>query len=318
VGDSLNFWGDAAVHDYVSDTPLDESAASSFELSDFASLTLFAQLVSEVASDLASMDDAPTLFVVGNLGETGASDLASWDDETSNFVFIQLEASGASSLNSFLDSIALFYPQNLQKYGESSFTLSDSLVAQLAVQLTQILGDTIEAEDAVSILSGYRILSGSDLSNWLDATSYIDPVLRSVAGSISNWDEVVALAANWAIQFSDRMVLDDRLKLAYLLTRLVASQLSLSDATSQIKSKLTDFSDVLDISDAATVGLATWEPFSVADSMLMTDAFSLYISTAEDDYYRRQINDRNIMMGEQMKFFSETMRMGDRVEVVNA
>jgi hypothetical protein len=310
-GDNLNNWSDVAVHDYVSDTPLYETAASTFSLSDTALLSLFAQLSAEGASAFDEMGDAAELFFIAHLGEESASDLDEWDDTSSLQLFVNLESTGASSLSAWLDGLAIFTPVGLEKFPEDTLVLSDSSLAQLAVQLTEALGDDFELTEALEIIQGYHTLSGSDLANWLDAVSNIDPVLRSVADSINNWDEFLALARNWSLSFSDRMTLDDRIKLAYLLTRIVASQIALSDSTLLNKGKLVPFTDTLEISDAATLNFGDWNPYGVADALAQTDGVSLHLSTAEDDYYRRQINDRNMIHGEQMKFFGDQMVMSD-------
>jgi hypothetical protein len=240
-----------------------------------------------------------------------ANDLNEWDDTSSLQLFVNLESTGASSLSAWLDALAIFTPVGIEKFPEDTLVLSDSSLVQLAVQLTEALGDDFELTEALEIIQGYHTISGSDLANWLDAVSNIDPVLRSVADSINNWDEFLALARNWSLSFSDRMTLDDRIKLAYLLTRIVASQIALSDSTLLNKGKLVPFTDTLEISDAATLNFGDWNPYGVADALAQTDGVSLHLSTAEDDYYRRQINDRNMIHGEQMKFFSDQMVMSD-------
>ena len=313
-GDSLNNWSDAAAHNYPTTVPLGLATGSNFELLDATNLTLFAQIANELASNFELSDDAPALYVVGKLTQASGSGFDEWADDSQTFLFVNLSSSGASDLNSLADSIAIFWPLDLQKYGESSFELSDATLSQLAVQYFQAQEDSLEITDSLDLVKGFRVISGSDLSNWLDAATFIDPFLRSFADSISNWSDVVAFAANWAIKISGQLTLGAQVRLAFLLARVVSSQLSLSDQTQLRKGSLTSFTDEIQLSDATSIGLTVWSPLEVADHMTMTDAMSLYISTAEDDYYRRQINDRVIMNGEKMVFFSDTLTMKDHIQ----
>jgi len=315
--DTLSFSDAVAVDLVVSEepsAPLTQVIADDLNTwADSINLGLIGNLFQEVASQL-DLDDSILEYVIGHLGEE-VSDTLDLSDALEVLLPVQLEASVASTLNSWLDSFSVFSPQLVFKQVSDYFTLSDSILLAIADELTVEVGDTLYLSDILVVTLDHQIQVGDSLNNWQDVLEQIEFLSRLVADTLNNWGDAVSLVRNWALSFGDRMVLDDKIQVSFLLLALLNDTLVLSDSQQIRFNTFQPIADTLTLDDSISLSLSTWVPNAVADTMSMADYIEVRLSTYEDDYYRRYLDDRNLMIGELKTFHCDRMTLRDEVAV---
>ena len=289
VSSAFEDWADSVGTGLV--TFLSEEVASSFELTDGVSELLIGVVVIDVADTLEQTDDTGLDLFVNLTGEV-VSDLNLWGDGLFFQVFILIARSA-----------------------EDQFTLSDSTEILLAVVIEDSVADSFTLSDAVIAQLSSQLDIGDSLNNWLDAIVALSPLTRVASSNLSNWADEILLNRNWAVKVTDQLYLMDRVTFNFLFGASLSDALSLSDAITIAKGNFETQGDELQFSDEIAISLAIYVPTSVGDLMNMSDAISVYISTEEDDYFRRYLEDRNMMIGELKTYYCDTMRLSDSVEV---
>ena len=317
LSDTLSF-SDAVVVDLIvpeePSFPLTQEVLGNLNLGlDATELGLIGNLFQEVASQIA-LDDSVLAYVIGHLGEEVASTLE-LSDALETLVPVQLEGDVASTLNSWLDSFSIFSPQLVFKQVDDSFILSDSLLLAIADDLVVVLADDFSLSDLIVITLEQRITVSDSLNNWQDYLDQIEFLSKVIADNLNSWGDSVSSVRNWALSFTDRLVLGDKLQVSFLLLALLSDTLTQSDSQLLEYDSFQPVADDFTLSDASLVALSVWLDNSIADSMSMGDDVENYLSDSEDDYYRRYLDDRNLMIGELKTFYCDSFALRDSVGV---
>ena len=224
-----------------------------------------------------------------------ADDANTWDDLLEVLLAVHLWEGGSGSWPIWHDEVSLSLG------GFLSVTQSDDLnnwgdATGNALQYAPSFGDTLSLSDAILLNVNIPLLQADSLNNWLDAFEYLSAII---------------------LRFGDLFRLSDRLQVSFQNGRSGSDTLSLSDIVNLILKSEMEFSDTLLMDDVVSTSVAyDLTSVSVSDSLNnWLDDVDIYGTLPEDDYYRRYLNDRVYLLGDQLQSYNDSLELDDLVEV---
>lgn len=175
---------------------------------------------------------------------------------------------------------------------DSANEATDAVSTDLSIALS--ISDTLDLSDAINLFAAYQTKPTDSIANWLDAVSKLSVQTR---------------------RFSDMLAMNDRLQVLFPVGKLVGDTLATSDSLSLRQSYLQLLADTITLNEATGVSNPVWDSSPFTDALSMSDGIGIYLSTREDDYFRRYLDDRNLRIGERKTFYCDTLAMRDEVEV---
>lgn len=250
----------------------------------------YVPLTIETSDSLNNWNDILVTLSLGLLTTT-SNDSLSFTDEILVETYGNLEIQVDSAFLDFLDDVG-----TPEVFGILSFDTIDTLELSDTFEKFSIwelyFEDTLTLTDSATIPREVRIYE--DLNNWLDNYT---------------------LLMIWSLQFSDLLVLGDRATLFYLRELTTGDSFTLSDLIKIIQGYYNEQTDSIEYFDDSIVEAYVNQTDGLADSLTLSDGVSIYLSDYEDDYYRRYLQDRNMMIGDMRTYWCDAMSFSDSVVV---
>lgn len=260
-------------------TPITESLTDSLSFSD--SLGLSVGIVKQLTDSLSFSDQLG--FTAGVL--EALADSLSFSDA------IGLTNSGALS---FTDTLG--FTDHLDILSNGLVKLSDSLVFSDYYASNMIaLSDSLQFNDSISILNIVSFLFNESLT-FSDQLNYrvIIPLLFS--DSLSFSDFLQTTSAHISVELNDFLFFLDSIKLFKPINPGLADQLTFSDNAKVVLGINIGLNDHLTFSDSLIVHGNTLEiRIGLNDSLSFSDSIETRLSTGDDNYLRRYLNDSNVV-----------------------